>query len=110
MDKYGMRQWTADLEGIIDNKLKKWQKIPMMQNGKAVQLTWHFGQSWIMLNIFWEDGEERVDLAFLSPPMDYDYSFPRLTDLTFNRVSERIGNLAMLALHPPIEPPPPPAD
>lgn len=100
MDKIGMREWVASLEEIIDNKLKKWRKVPKVENGESVQLAWQWEQTRLSLNVFWEDHKEGVNLSYTSPRTDHSYRWNGLTDGTFNRIMDRAGNLAQVAMYP----------
>jgi len=104
MDKVGMRDWIASLEQIIDNKLRLWRKGNKIENGEAVQLHWQFEQTHFTLNIFWKDQQEAVNLQYFSPRVDHSYKWHGLDDRTFNKVMDRIGNLAQVTMHPPIDP------
>lgn len=99
-----MREWLCSLEQIIDNKLKKWRKIPKVENGESVQFAWQWDQTRIGMNIFWEDHKELVSLSYTSPRIDHDYRWHGLSDQTFNRIMDRVGNLAQVTMHPPIDP------
>jgi len=100
-----MREWVASLEGVLDNKLQKWKKNGRIENGEAVQLRWQWQQTHIHLDIFWEDGKETISLQYLSPRADHSYRWHGLNDQTFNRIMDRVGNLAQVTMNPPIEPP-----
>lgn len=104
MDKIGMREWVASLEEVIDHKLQKWRKIPKVENGESVQLAWQWDQTRVTLNIFWEDQKETVNLQYTSPRVGHTYHWHGLADKTFNRVMDRVGNLAQITMHPPIDP------
>jgi len=104
MNKIDMREWVASLEVMLDNKLKKWHKFAKWENGENVQLRWQYEQTHIQLDVFWENGVETVRLKYLSPRGDHDFMWHGLTDKTFNRIQDRVGNLAMTTLHPPIDP------
>lgn len=99
-----MREWVATLEEMIDLKLKKWRKIPKVENGEAVQLAWQWEQTRLSLNLFWEDGKEIAILGYSSPRIDHMFKWHGLNKTTFNRLQDRIGNLAMTTMHPPIDP------
>lgn len=104
MDKIGMREWVSALEGMIDNKLRKWKKENKIENGEAVQLRWTWEQTHIHLDVFWEDNKESVNLDYLSPRVKQAYRWHGLNNISFNRTMDRVGNLAMITLHPPIDP------
>lgn len=99
-----MRDWVASLEGIIDNKLRNWKKESRIENGECVQVEWQFEQTHVILDIFWEDDKETVHLQYFGPREKHSYTWHGLTDKTFNRVMDRVGNLAQITMYPPIEP------
>ncbi len=105
MDKITMREWVGSLEGFIDKKLQKWRKENKIENGEAVQLRWQWEQTHFQLDIFWEDKKESVTLQFLSPRVSHTYQWHSLDDKTFNKILDRVGNLAQSAMYPPIEHP-----
>lgn len=104
MQKFDMREWVCSLEEIIDNKLNKWRKVPKVENGESVQLAWQWEQARFSLNVFWEDHKETICLEYTSPRTDHSYRWHGLSDATFNKVVDRVGNLAQVAMHPPIDP------
>ncbi len=104
MDKYGMREWIASLEEVIDNKLKKWRKQPRIENGEAAQLHWQFEQTHFIIDVFWEDEKENVHFQFHSPRSSHRFEWHGLSNKTFNKIVDRIGNLAQIAMHPPFDP------
>ncbi len=104
MNKIDMREWVASLEGILDNKLKKWRKHYRIEDGEAIQLEWQFEQTRMQLDIFWEDKQETILLSYTSPRIDHSYRWHGLTDKTFNKVMDRIGKLAQVTMSPPIDP------
>lgn len=104
MDKVNMREWVASLEGIIDNKLRKWKKESKIENGEAVQVRWQYEQTHIIIDIFWEDDKEAVHLHYIAPRASHRFTWHGLSDKTFNRVMDRVGNLAQVTMYPPIEP------
>lgn len=108
MDKIGMREWVASLEGIIDNRLRKWRKSNKIENGEAVHLAWIWEQTHINLIVFWEDKKESVSVKYMSPRIDHAYHWHGLDDRTFNKVMDRVGNLAQVTMFPPIDPMDPP--
>lgn len=104
MHKVDMREWVASLEEIVDNKLKKWRKVPKVENGVSVQLAWQWEQTRMSMNIFWHDKKELVTFSYASPPVDHDYRWFGLDDITFNNVMDRVGNLAQVAMYSPHDP------
>ncbi len=104
MDKAGMREWVISLEEMMTNKLKTWDKHRKWENGEAVHLLWQWEQTLIKLDVFWEDKKETVKLYFLNPRQTHEFMWHGLTDKTFNNVQDRVGNLAMSVMHPPIDP------
>lgn len=103
MDKIGMREWVASLEGVIDNKLAKWKKTPRIENGEAVMLGWQFELTLMILYIFWEDKKEMVKFRFQSPRDSHGHGWSGLDDTTFDKIMDRIGNLAQIAMYRAIE-------
>lgn len=103
MDKIGMREWVALLEEVTDKKLKKWKKETKIENGEAVQVEWQFEQTHIILDIFWEDAKEAVHVHYIAPRASHRFTWHGLSDETFNKVMDRIGNLAQMTMHPAIE-------
>jgi hypothetical protein len=104
VDKFSMRDWVSSLEAMVDNKLKKWKKEFKIENGEAIQLRWQFEQTHIVLNVFWEDKKETVNLQYSSPRINHNFQWHGLTNKTFNKVQDRIGNLSMATMHPAIDP------
>jgi hypothetical protein len=104
MKKIDMREWVVSLESVIDNKLQKWKKHNPIENGESIQRSWQFGQTHIHLDIFWEDHQEIVRLKYLSPRGDHDFMWHGLTNNTYNKIMDRVGNLAQVTMHPPIDP------
>lgn len=104
MDKINMREWVASLEEMADNKLKKWKKEYKIENGEAVQLCWQFEQTRIILDIFWEDDKETIHFQYNNPRSSNRYVWHGLDDKTFNKIQDKIGNLAQITMHPPIDP------
>jgi len=102
--KIAMREWVCSLEEMLTNKLKKWDRQRKWENGEAVHLLWQWEQTLIKLDIFWEDGKESVRLRYINPRGGHDFTWHGLNDKTFNHVQDRVGNLAMATMHPPIDP------
>lgn len=105
MEKIAMREWVASLEGIIDNKLRGlWKKESRIENGEVVQVEWQFEQTHILMDIFWHDQEETVHLQYFGPRARHSFTWHGLNDKTFNKIMDRVGNLAQITMHPPIFP------
>lgn len=99
MDKIAMREWVASLEGVIDNKLRKWLKHNKLENGEVVELWWQFELTHILLYIFWHDGNELVKFRYVSPRIEHEHQWSGLDDATFNNVQDRAGNYAQMAMY-----------
>lgn len=99
-----MRDWVASLEQVLDNKLRKWKKESRIENGEAVQVEWQYEQTHIIIDIFWEDGRELVRLNYIAPRSTHHWTWHDLNDKTFNKVQDRVGNLATVTMCPPIDP------
>ena len=97
-----MREWVTSLEGMLDNKLKNWDKHRKWENGEAIHLMWQWEQTIIKLDVFWEDAKEVIRLKLISPRSFYDFMWDGLNDRTFNKIQDRVGNLAMAIMHPPL--------
>ncbi len=104
MKKLDAKEWVLSIETILDNKLGKWLKQTKIENGEAVQLHWQFEQTNLVIDVFWQDGKEFVNLQYKSPRVSHSYQWSGLNDQTFNRVMDRVGNLAQVTMYPPIEP------
>jgi hypothetical protein len=104
MDKITMREWVSSLETVCDNRLRKWKKFNIVQNGGSVNLQWQFEETLIIINITWNDKRESVTFHCIGPQACHRYVFDGLTDKTFNKVCDRVGNLAQVIMHPPIYP------
>jgi hypothetical protein len=104
MEKHQAREWVASLEGLLDHKLKKWLKENPCSNGEVIQLRWTFEQTHIHLDIFWEDQKETISLHYLSPRGNHDFLWHGLDDKVISKISDRIGNLAQITMHPAIDP------
>lgn len=99
-----MRDWVCSLEEVLDKKLKKWKKENKIENGEAVHLRWQYEQTHVQIDIFWEDKKETVSLKYLSPRANHDFLWHGLDEKTLNKVMDRVGNLAQITMHPPIDP------
>lgn len=104
MDKISMQDWVASIEEILDNKLGNWKKDRRVENNESVQLRWSWVQTHVQLDIFWEDKKETVNLQYMSPRITHSYRWHGLNDKTFNKIMDRVGNLAQVTMHPPIDP------
>lgn len=104
MDKIQMREWISILEGEIDDRLKTWKKESRIENGEAVQIEWQFEQTHVLIDIFWRDGMESAHLKLFSPRSSYSFIWHGLTDQTYHRIMDRVGNLTLYMMNPPIEP------
>lgn len=98
-----MREWMCSLEEVLDNKLKKWLKESRIENGEVVQVEWQFELTHIILDVFWHDEEELVQLYYFGPRAKHLFTWHGLNDKTFNRIQDRVGNLAQVTMHPPVD-------
>src|ERR1041384_2543610 len=98
-----MRNWVASLEEVVDRQLVKWIKGPRIENGEAVQMKWQFEQTHIIVDIFWEDYKETIHFQYLNPRSSHRHEWHGLNSNTFNRVMDRVGNLAQITMYPPID-------
>ncbi len=103
MNKIDMREWVSAVEGLLDHKLTKWKKETHIENGEAVQMRWQYEQTHIELDVFWEDAKEMVILKYSSPRISHEYRWQGLDDKTISHILDRVGNLAQVTMHPPID-------
>ena len=99
-----MREWVTLLEEAIDNKLRKWRKSNTVENPGAVNFQWQFEQTLMVLAIVWINNHETVTFHCIGPSACHRYIYYGLNRKTFNRVCDRVGNLAQLVMHPPVDP------
>ncbi len=99
-----MQDWTAGLESMVDNKLKKWDKHRKWENREAIHYLWQWEHTLIKIDVFWRDQKETIRLKYTSPREDHDFMWHGLDLLTFNKIQDRVGNLAMTTMHPIIDP------
>lgn len=104
MNKMDKNDWVASLEGMLATKLKKWDRHRKWENGEVIHLLWQWEHTLIKLDIFWQDNKETVRLKFVSPRGDHDFMWHGLSDQTFNKIQDRVGNLSMATMHPAIDP------
>jgi len=103
MEKLAMRIWVADIESALDKKLTKWKKESKIENGEAIQLSWQFEQTHFILDIFWENHKETAQLQYLGPRVSQRFNWHGLNDRTYNKIIDRVGNLAQITMHPPVD-------
>lgn len=94
MDKTSMRSYINDLEYRIDQALKRWRKIPLRENGEVVQCVWSFESAYIMLEVFWEDDQEGINIQCNVPRVHKTEFWSGLTKKNANSVMDRLGNFA----------------
>ena len=100
MEKFAMREFLADLETRIDLALKKWKKTSRIENGCVVQIEWQFEQAHIILDIFWLDGDESIELECKYPRHHSENKWRGLTQDTMRKVQDRVGNFAQIVQDP----------
>jgi len=96
MTKLEMREYVAELETRIDLRLKKWKKESRIENGEAVQVEWQYEQSHIILDFFWHDGEERMNLYCISPRNQRRGGWDNISKKTETAIMDIIGNFAQI--------------
>lgn len=96
MNKQDMREWVAELESRIDKSLKKWKKLSRIENGRVVQLQWQFELAHIIMDVYWHDNDEHIELECKCARLNWNHEFEGLTDKTMDRVMDRIGNFAQI--------------
>lgn len=95
-----MRVYVSELEAYVDKSLKKWRKGSHIENGEVVQMEWQFEQTHIILDVFWHDGDEGVNVHCITPRGIHKYEFSGLTPDTIDRVMDRVGNFAQVSMYP----------
>lgn len=105
MQKGEARAWIISLEEMVGKKLKKWDKQRKWENGEVIHIMWQWEHTIIKMDIFWEDKKETIKLLCVGPRENHEYIYHSLTTKSLRQLEDRIGNLAMLIFHPPIEPP-----
>jgi hypothetical protein len=92
-----MREYIAALETHIDLMLKKWKKESKIENGRVVQFEWQFEQSHIILDLFWHDGEEHIDIICHNPHHRLRTGTWLLSDPHIEKgIMDKIGNFAQI--------------
>jgi hypothetical protein len=64
-----------------------------------VHLSWQFEQTLMIVDIFWEDGDEGVNLQVLHPRHRHQFEWSGLTPETIDHVCDRVGNLAQVIMY-----------
>lgn len=90
--------WTIELEEMVDTKLKKWKKDDPVRSVQSVQYRWQFHQTHILLDVF----KDVLHFTYHNPRAHQRFEWYGLTDETFDRVQDKVGNLAQITMHPPI--------
>jgi hypothetical protein len=99
MTRLEMKEYTCELEACIDRSLKLWKKLTYVENGEVVQYSWQFEQTLMIVNVFWLDGDEGVNLHIIHPRHRHHYEWSGLTDSTIDRVLDRVGNTAQTIMY-----------
>ncbi len=94
-----MRDFISELESCVDKSLKLWKKLSHIENGEVVNIVWQFEQSLIIIDVFWKDGDEGVNLQILHPRHRHHYEWSGLSADTIYKVIDRIGNVAQLIMY-----------
>lgn len=99
MDKLSMREYLATLETRIEDGLK-WKRESRIENGSVVQLEWQFEQSHIIMDVFWHDGKERINVYCFNPHLPIRKgSWKGLNDETSRMVMNISFNFAQIVMH-----------
>lgn len=102
MDKLSMREYIAELETRIDGMLRRWKKESRIENGEAVQIEWQFEQSHIIMNVFWHDKREGINIYCLNPHLQTrEGKWKGLDKRSEKSVMDMIGNFAQIVMSMP---------
>lgn len=96
MEKLEMREFLADLETRIDRALRKWKKNSRVENNEVAQIEWQFEQAHIILDVFWRDGNERINIECRNPLTIWKHQWEGLTGKTADNAMDRLGNFAQI--------------
>lgn len=97
MDKTSMREYVTDLETRIDLALRRWEKlVPRYENGEVVTFLWKFGNCFITLDIFWQDGKEAIQVDCKMPRSSRRDVWSDLNEACAVNVMDRVGNFAQI--------------
>jgi len=100
MNKLEMREYLAELETDLERMLKKWKKESRIENGEAVQVEWQFQQSHIIVDVFWHDKEERINVYCINPHHRIrEGRWRGLTRETGRKVMDMAGNFAQIVMN-----------
>jgi|SRR5882724_4410129 len=99
MTKVDMREYVANLEECIDRSLKLWKKLVNIENGEVVHLSWQFEQTILIIDVFWKDGDEGINLQILHPRQRYQYEWTGLTPVSLDNLVDRVGNIAQKIMY-----------
>lgn len=91
-----MRNFIAQLENSIEKALKKWKMASRIEDGPVVQLEYQFEQAHIVIDIFWNDTEERINIECRDPRMTRKDQLKGLTPETIKVIMDRVGNFAQI--------------
>lgn len=97
MEKLAMREKIAELETRADTSLWKWKKSSRIENGEVVQIAWQFEQAHVILDMFWHDDDEHVNLECRTPRMHSMHEWKGFSESVYDNVMDRIGNFAQVA-------------
>lgn len=98
-----MREYVSRLETCLDRSLRLWKKIDHIEDGDAVRLSWEFELTFIIVDVFWLDGDEGVNLQISHPRQRYQFEWSGLTQETLDRLVDRVGNIAQTIMYRPLD-------
>lgn len=99
MEKIDMREYVIRLREMVDRSLKLWKPTTHIENGDVVHLAWQFEQTHVIVDIFWLDGDEGVNLQILHPRRRHHFEWHGLTEKTLDGLIDRIGNITQTIMY-----------
>lgn len=76
-----------------------WKKIDHIENGEVVRLSWEFELSFMIIDVFWHDGDEGVNLQISHPRHRHQFEWTGLTETTIDNLMDRVGNIAQTIMY-----------
>lgn len=91
-----MREFIGRLEDTIERSLKKWKQSSRIEDGPVVQIEYQFEQAHVVVDVFWRDSEERLNIECRDPRTTRKDQLKGLNSDTLRIVQDRLGNFAQI--------------